>query len=46
MAAGQVQIFLEDRGPAGPSELEVGADDAWGLMVAPGGDEVVPLQVY
>ena len=32
-------------GPARNNEIEVAADDAWGLMVAPGG-EVVPLHVY
>jgi hypothetical protein len=31
--------------PAGNSEIEIAADDTWGLMVAPGG-EVMPLQVY
>ena len=31
--------------PAGSNEIEVAADDAWGLMVAPAG-EVMPLQVY
>ena len=32
--------------PARTSELEVGADDTWGLMVPPGGDAVLPLQMY
>jgi len=32
-------------GPARAHEIELAADDAWGLMVAPGG-EVMPLQVY
>ena len=32
-------------GPARNNEVEVAADDAWGLMVAPGG-EVMPLHVY
>ena len=31
--------------PAGNSEIEIAADDTWGLLVAPGG-EVMPLQVY
>ena len=31
--------------PAGSNEIEIAADDTWGLMVAPGG-EVMPLQVY
>ena len=31
--------------PAGNNEIEIAADDTWGLMVAPGG-EVMPLQVY
>jgi hypothetical protein len=30
--------------PAGSNEIEIAADDTWGLMVAPGG-EVMPLQV-
>jgi hypothetical protein len=32
-------------GPAYSHEIELAADDAWGLMVAPDGD-VMPLQVY
>jgi hypothetical protein len=32
-------------GPAHSHEIELAADDAWGLMVAPDGD-VMPLQVY
>jgi hypothetical protein len=32
-------------GPARNNEIEVAADDAWGLMVAPDG-EVMPLHVY
>jgi hypothetical protein len=32
--------------PVRSSELAVGADDTWGLMVPPGGDAVVPLQMY
>jgi hypothetical protein len=31
--------------PAGNSEIEIAANDTWGLLVAPGG-EVMPLQVY
>jgi len=31
--------------PAGNSEIEIAADDTWGLMVAPDGG-VMPLQVY
>jgi hypothetical protein len=31
--------------PAGNNEIEIAADDTWGLMVAPGG-AVMPLQVY
>jgi hypothetical protein len=31
--------------PAGNSEIEIAANDSWGLLVAPGG-EVMPLQVY
>ena len=31
--------------PAGSNEIEIAADDTWGLMVAPGG-AVMPLQVY
>jgi hypothetical protein len=27
-------------------ELLVAADDAWGLLIAPGGDGVLPMQVY
>ena len=30
--------------PAFNDELEVGADETWGLMIGPGG--VLPLQVY
>ena len=26
--------------------LEIGADDTWGLMIAPGGDDALPLQMY
>ena len=38
-AAGQIPIFGEGRGPpAGSNEIEIAADDTWGLMVAPGGD--------
>jgi len=32
-------------GPVRTNEIEVAADDAWGLMVVPGG-EVIPLHVY
>jgi hypothetical protein len=32
-------------GPAHSHEIELAADDAWGLMVSPDGD-VLPLQVY
>jgi hypothetical protein len=32
-------------GPAQSHEIELAADDAWGLMVSPDGD-VLPLQVY
>jgi hypothetical protein len=32
-------------GPVRTNEIEVAADDAWGLMVVPGG-EVMPLHVY
>jgi hypothetical protein len=32
-------------GPVRSDQIEVAADDAWGLMVAPGG-EVMPLHVY
>ena len=32
--------------PVRASELTVGADDTWGLMVAPGGTAVMPLQMY
>jgi hypothetical protein len=32
-------------GPARSSEIQLTADDAWGLMIAPDGD-VLPLQVY
>jgi hypothetical protein len=31
--------------PAGNSEIEIAADDTWGLMVAPDGG-VIPMQVY
>lgn len=32
-------------GPARDNEIQLAADDAWGLMIAPDG-EVLPLQVY
>jgi hypothetical protein len=32
-------------GPARSNEIELAADDAWGLMVVPGG-EVMPMHVY
>jgi hypothetical protein len=32
--------------PARSNELQVSADDTWGLMVTPGGDEVVPMHMY
>ena len=32
--------------PGKSGEIEVGADDTWGLMIAPGGDDVLPLQMY
>ena len=46
-AAGQISVFGEGRRPAGraASTIEVAADDAWGLMVAPSG-EVLSLQMY
>lgn len=43
---GKYQYSVKVAGrPAGNSEIEIAADDTWGLMVAPGGD-VMPLQVY
>jgi hypothetical protein len=43
---GKYQYSLKVAGaPAQAHEIVVAADDAWGLMVAPGGD-VMPLQVY
>jgi hypothetical protein len=43
---GKYQYSLKVAGGAARNnEIEVAADDAWGLMVAPGG-EVMPLQVY
>jgi hypothetical protein len=32
-------------GPARNNQIEIAADDAWGLMIAPNG-EVLPLQMY
>jgi hypothetical protein len=43
---GKYQYSLKVGGsPAQNSTIELAADDAWGLMIAPGGD-VMPLQVY
>jgi hypothetical protein len=43
---GRYQYSLKVTGGAvGSHEIEVAADDAWGLVVAPGGD-VMPLHVY
>jgi hypothetical protein len=43
---GKYQYSLKVAGsPVRNNEIEVAADDTWGLMVAPGGD-VMPLQVY
>jgi hypothetical protein len=43
---GKYQYSLKVAGsPVRNNEIEVAADDTWGLMVAPGG-EVMPLQVY
>jgi hypothetical protein len=44
---GKYKYSLQIAGrPVRTSELTVGADDTWGLMVAPGGAAVMPLQVY
>jgi hypothetical protein len=44
---GKYKYALQIAGrPARTSELTVGADDTWGLMVAPGGNAVMPLQMY
>ena len=44
---GKYKYSLKIAGPPmRTSELGVGADDAWGLMVPPGGDGVVALQMY
>ena len=44
---GKYKYSLQIAGrPVRASELTVGADDTWGLMVAPGGAAVMPLQVY
>jgi hypothetical protein len=32
-------------GPVRNNEIELAADDAWGLMIVPGGD-VMPMHVY
>jgi hypothetical protein len=43
---GKYQYSLKVAGsPVRNNEIEVAADDTWGLMVAPGGD-VMPLHVY
>jgi hypothetical protein len=43
---GKYQYSLKVAGsPVRNNAIEVAADDAWGLMIAPGG-EVMPLQVY
>jgi hypothetical protein len=44
---GKYKYSLQIAGrPVRTSELTVGADDTWGLMVAPGGNAVMPLQMY
>ncbi len=44
---GKYKYSLQIAGrPVRTSELTVGADDTWGLMVAPGGAAVMPLQMY
>jgi hypothetical protein len=44
---GKYKYSLQIAGrPVRASELTVGADDTWGLMVAPGGTAVMPLQMY
>ena len=43
---GKYQYSLKVAGsPVRNNAIEVAADEAWGLMIAPGG-EVIPLQVY
>ena len=42
---GKYKIFDQAAGQAAQNdEVEVGADEIWGLMIGPGG--VLPLQVY
>jgi hypothetical protein len=44
---GKYKYALKIAGKPGKNgELEVGADDTWGLMIAPGGDDALPLQMY
>jgi hypothetical protein len=46
LAPGKYRYSVKVAGrPTGNSEIEIAADDTWGLMVSPGG-EVMPLQVY
>ena len=46
LSPGKYQYSVKVAGrPAGNSDIEIAADDTWGLMVAPGG-EVMPLQMY
>ena len=47
LAPGKYKYSLQIAGrPVRMSEITVGADDTWGLMVAPGGNAVMPLQMY
>jgi hypothetical protein len=47
LAPGKYKYALQIAGrPVRTSELTVGADDTWGLMVAPGGNAVMSLQMY
>ena len=46
-APGKYKYALKVAGrPEHTEELVVAADDAWGLMVAPDGGGVLPMQVY
>lgn len=47
LSPGKYKYAVKVGGKPGKSgEIEVGADDTWGLMIAPGGGDVLSLQMY
>jgi hypothetical protein len=44
LAPGKYQVSLKMGGKSESETIEVGADEAWGLLIGPGG--LLPLQVY